>query len=132
MHTLISFLYPSLVVLIVFALALKIVNRLESDDANAICAIYDGLWVLMSVGSLFFLFLTAGNQILRSMEFNAEIQQKNSGSAYIGLLQKASLTKVCSETIVLRPGQTQKEVSDARNAACNWARETEKFEPAPV
>lgn len=116
-----TFTYVLLVSLMTFILSSIPLFRLNSADGVALSAIYDFVWVLMSLGALFLFFLTAGNQVLNSLESAGEMQRANESFAYRKFLIDVPLTKVCSETIVLKSGETLATKSKARDEACSWA-----------
>ncbi|NMM20944.1 MAG: hypothetical protein HHJ15_13490 [Rhodoferax sp.] len=119
-----TFTYVLLVSLVTFILSSIPLFRLKSADGVALSAIYDFLWVLISLGALFLFFLTAGNQVLHSLESAGEMQRENESFAYRKFLIDVPLTKVCSEIIVLKSGESLAAISKARDEACSWATST--------
>lgn len=127
MYSKISFNSVLLVVLVTFLLASIVLYRSArktSAEAAAFCALYDLTWVLLSFGALLLLYLTAGSQILRGLEFDANIQRDYESSAYRDLLLKVPLTNVCIEPLAVKPGETLESASGARDEACLWAKES--------
>lgn len=96
--------------------------RKSKDDSAAMCAVYDLFWVLLSLGSLLLLSLTAGSQRLRGLEFDAELQREHESYVYRSLLLEVPLSNVCSEPLVLKPNETKESAFKARDEACLWAK----------
>lgn len=99
------------------------VKRTKSmDESDCMTTIYDVIWVLSSIGTLFLLYLVVGGHQLRMSKWESNFQQENEVQRYVGLLQTIPLTEVCTEVLPVPNGQTKQQQSVSRDNACLWAK----------